>query len=61
MGLYRCKKCKTKKEFLKTTLIFFKNKIVSKEAKCCDTFMENIDKRFGIPTIILNDSALKNG
>ena len=25
MGLYRCKKCKTKKEFLKTTLIFFEN------------------------------------
>ena len=46
---------------MKTTLIFFENKIVSKEAKCCNAFMENIDKGLGIPTIILNDSALKNG
>ncbi len=61
MGKYRCKKCRLEKEFLKITLIFFENKIVTKEAKCCDLFMESIDDIRGIPTIILNDSALKNG
>ncbi len=56
MAQFICKKCKNKKELKKQTLIFFKKKVVAKEALCkCGNYMESkIEK--GMPNIIRNEN-----
>ena len=55
MAKFICKKCKNEKELKKQTLIFFKKKVVAKEALCkCGKYMESkIEK--GMPHIIRNE------
>ena len=58
MAKFICKKCKNKKELKKQTLIFFKKKVVVKEALCkCGKYMECKAEK-GMPNIIRNE---KNG
>tara|TARA_R100000656_G_scaffold37067_1_gene31415 strand:+ start:35 stop:211 length:177 start_codon:yes stop_codon:yes gene_type:complete len=56
MAKFICKKCKNEKELKKQTLIFFKKKVVAKEALCkCGKYMEcNTEK--GMPYIIRNEN-----
>ena len=56
MAEFRCKKCKNKKELKKQTLIFFKKKVVVKEALCkCGKYMECKTEK-GMPYIIRNEN-----
>ncbi len=57
MTEFSCKKCKNKKELKKQTLIFFKKKVVVKQALCkCGNYMTSKIKK-GMPHIIRNENG----
>ena len=55
---YKCKKSKEEKEILKGTITYWnkEQRIVCKQAKCCKTYMYEIEEEFnGFPTIHRNE------
>lgn len=56
--IFRCSKCKTKREISTATICVINNKIETKEALCkCGTYMKQIitDEYKGMPDIIRNE------
>ena len=56
---FNCKKCKTNKNLHKVKLSYIKNKLVCKEAYCCDDYMEQVitDEYKGMPDIKRNEET----
>tara|TARA_R110002012_G_C11530002_1_gene600375 strand:- start:651 stop:920 length:270 start_codon:yes stop_codon:yes gene_type:complete len=55
---YKCKKCKKVKEVFKGTITYSEEekKVVCKQAKCCKSYMQEIEEKFnGFPTIHRNE------
>ena len=55
--IFYCKKCKKKKNLHKVRLSYINNKLVCKEAICCDNYMDQIitDEYEGMPEIKRNE------
>ena len=52
---YKCKNCNKEIKINKEVLLFIDNKLVNKNAYCCNKQMDSMDKNEGIPTIIRNE------
>jgi len=55
---YKCKNCNKEIKINKEVLLFIDNKLVNKNAYCCNKQMDSMDKNEGMPTIIRNESNL---
>ena len=56
---YKCKKCKEEKEILKGTIGIFDDRVICKQAFCCNEYMQEVEEEFnGFPTIHRNEPNL---
>lgn len=52
---FKCQICSSTKTLLSTTTVVRGDKIVVKEAVCCDQYMTHLAENNGVPTIIRNE------
>lgn len=53
--IFKCNTCNSEKTLHQTTSIIVGNDVVTKEAFCCNSYMEDISPDNGMPTIIRNE------